>query len=73
MDTIEKILEIYKENNIHEGGFLHKKLVNDRIRSLNLDINEVRNSWHGIIGYGLLEQRGEDLYLTQKGESLVYK
>jgi len=71
-DTVLRILEIFKSNNIQAGGALNKRVVLDEIKSWGLDMNEVRDSWHRLIGEGLLEQEGDDLSLTRKGAGRIY-
>lgn len=73
MNTVEKILAIFKENNIQANGVLHKRIVMDKIKSWGLDVVEIRNAWHTLMGYGLIMQVGDDLVLTKQGESIAYK
>ena len=55
MNTAEKILNIFKENNIQANEKLHKRIVMDTIKSWGLDVIEIRNAWHALMGYGLLQ------------------
>jgi hypothetical protein len=73
MNTAEKILSIFKENNIQANGKLHKRIVMDAIKSWGLDVVEIRNAWHALMGYGLMQQVGDELMLTAKGEEIAYK
>ncbi|HMV44678.1 MAG TPA: hypothetical protein PK079_22960 [Leptospiraceae bacterium] len=73
MNTAEKILNIFKENNIQANEKLHKRIVMDTIKSWGLDVVEIRNAWHALMGYGLLMQVGDELVLTKQGESVAYK
>lgn len=73
MNTAEKILNIFKENNIQANGKLHKRIVMDTIKSWGLDVVEIRNAWHALMGYGLLHQVGDELVLTEKGHEVAYK
>lgn len=73
MNTAERILNIFKENNIQAGGKLHKRIVMDAIKSWGLDVVEIRNAWHALMGYGLMQQVGDELVLTAKGAEIAYK
>lgn len=73
MNTAEKILNIFKENNIQANEKLHKRIVMDTIKSWGLDVVEIRNAWHALMGYGLLQQVGDELVLTAKGSEAVYR
>lgn len=73
MNTAEKILNIFKENNIQANGKLHKRIVMDTIKSWGLDVIEIRNAWHALMGYGLMQQVGDELVLTAKGAEVAYK
>ena len=73
MNTAEKILNIFKENNIQANEKLHKRIVMDTIKSWGLDVIEIRNAWHALMGYGLLQQVGDELVLTEKGKEIAYK
>ena len=68
-DTIQQILEVFKANEISAGGRLHKKVILDEIKKMNLDMLQVRNAWHSLMGEGLIQQVGEDLVLTERGAS----
>ena len=71
MNTAERILTIFKENNIQANGKLHKRIVMDTIKSWGLDVVEIRNAWHALMGYGLLQQVGDELILTPKGDQIA--
>ena len=49
MNTAERILNIFKENNIQANGKLHKRIVMDTIKSWGLDVVEIRNAWHALM------------------------
>ena len=44
MNTAERILNIFKENNVQAGSKLHKRVVMDAIKSWGLDVIEIRNA-----------------------------
>lgn len=69
----DKILNIFKENNVRAGEKLNKRIVTDQIKSWGSDVADVRNAWHSLIGYGLLQQSGDELILTGRGEKAVYQ
>jgi len=73
MNTAERILNIFKENNIEANEKLHKRIVMDTIKSWGLEVVEIRNAWHALMGYGLLQQVGDELVLTEKGKEIAYK
>ncbi|MDX1960471.1 MAG: hypothetical protein SFU98_18015 [Leptospiraceae bacterium] len=73
MDTVQRILKIFEREGVGVGVPISKRIILDEIKSWGLDVGEIRNSWHSLIGYGLIVQRGDELILTEKGNSVLGK
>ena len=71
-DLVPKVLDIFKEQNITEGGALHKSVVLDAMKSWGADINSIRDAWHRLMGEGLIQQVGENIVLTSRGAAKIY-
>ncbi|MCP5498631.1 MAG: hypothetical protein H7A25_01910 [Leptospiraceae bacterium] len=74
MQLVNKILRLYRDNNLHAGDVLPKDKLSGLIQALPLEEKaQLRDSWHVLIGNGILQDgdpRGP--ILTVKGEQLVY-
>lgn len=71
METVIKILNIFlaKEKKANES--ISKKELMDNIKSFGLDVSEIRNAWHYLIGNGILVQTGEEIFITAKAFLLL--
>ena len=65
------ILQVFPDNQKGAGDTLPKGVVLDRIKSLGMEIAEVRDLWHLLIGQGLLRQIGDEIELTAAGADLL--
>ena len=71
MESISKILNIFKNHNIGANQSLNKRIFMDEIKSLGIEVTEIRNSWHTLIGNGFILQQGDEIFLTEKGNQLL--
>jgi predicted transcriptional regulator len=71
MESISKILTIFKNHNIGANQSLSKRMFMDEVKSLGIEVVEIRNAWHTLIGNGLIIQQGEQIILTEKGNQLL--
>ncbi len=71
MDTVNKILNIFleKEKKINES--ITKRELMDKIKSFGLDVIEIRNAWHFLIGNRILIQNGDEIFITELGFDLL--
>lgn len=70
-DVAQQILAVFAEHNKSAGETLPKGIVLDRIRSLDLEMSEVRNTWHYLMGEGLIRQIGDEIELTSTGAAVI--
>lgn len=74
MDVVDKILSVFKENQIRAGGTLEKKKLMAVIATFSSEEkSQVRNVWHTLVGNGIiLEVNPLGPTLTELGEGIVY-
>lgn len=74
METIDKILKIFRENKIRAGETLEKRKLMEGISSLSSsEKSQVRDVWHYLVGNGIIhESNPSGPTLTQLGEEILY-
>lgn len=71
--AFERILKLFKENNITAGQCLPKEFLTGEIRSWPPELKpHMRNAWHTLVGEGYIQDGHPDgPVLTRKGESAL--
>ncbi len=71
-DLVDRILQLYGKDELRAGAGLHKSVIMSELKSWDVDMNQVRNVWHTLMGEGFVQQQGEDVVLTSRGEKRLY-
>lgn len=71
MEVVLKILNIFLEKEKKVNQSITKRELMDQIKSFGLDVVQIRNSWHFLIGNGILIQTGEEIFITEKAFELL--